>query len=421
MADKFWNQFLTSKRLIIAMIIALLGVGVLALLHSPSLALRGDRRDHISQISSALILDCMGFDIFRKAPQDLLTRDLSPETLDWGVQHGIPDFELFKWPACTAKPIAIVWPHIPRPYGPGIFILLKPIAELWNHDVIDFRTAQYLTFFVMIFFAVLASFLFSTLIHEAPLDTPAWLRRLLCVFFTIDAVRWALNGQFDSISIFFLLVAFSFFRKKAFLQSLFFFALCFFFQFRTLFWLPLILVSMSKLPQQLRYIGSIKMVLWISGGLIIAAIGLYVFGLCYAPIQMQMAKHITNPLFLNAEFHFKEWIGVLLAYFLASFTLLKERLYLTLLQLFWILFMLAQMPYVLGMHALFVIPILSLPFIERSFRPFAFPHEPLATLERPKKTGVLLSLLLYYSVLAGTVFTNNPLEFNGLKELLHAF
>ncbi len=399
-------RFISYKKALTAVLISICGLLLLAFLQTDSLALRGDRRDHISQLSSAVVIDCVGFNLFKLSPQQMFEPDSSTETLAWGKAHGIPSFELFKMPTCTTKPLAFVWPHMPRPYGPGVFVLLKPIALLWQFDFIDFRTAQYFTFFLMLFFASLSLFIVHEIINVSICCPPVWFKIGALAFFAIDVFRWALNGQFDSISIFFLLSCFLNCQKKSFTKSLFYLSLSFFFQFRTLFWMPLGFAILSNITNESNAKNRKQNFIWLFGTFLIGAIGLSTFILAYSPIQNEMRQHVTNPIFLGSTFKSQEWVGVIICCSLAIVCFLKEGFKLTVIQLGWLVFMLSQMPYVLGMHALFVIPVLFFPFIEN------------LKIQYPVRT--FLSLLFFYSLIAGTIFTNNPFELNAFKELAKA-
>lgn len=334
---------------------------LLALLKSSSATLRPDLKDHISNIHSSILFGYRGMDVYKKSIQ--ASSD--------GVIHASPGFlEKFHWRADEViqlkeregkEPLLIVWLGIPRPYPPGLWLILSPFAA-----VTEFlgRLAPAVVYSLVFLVLLCAHLSFFILWNTVRPYTGKLGSALIAIVLYDEIIGWSLCSQIDAIALLIFIWCLFSFKKNDFWTFFSRFSLASLVQFRVLFFLPMIFVKLGEgsLSSQIQALKNRSFIE--KAGTLLCALGAafsaYIFLLIIDSVRFESA--FNNPLY------YENWLGkweggqwvflVFLALIVVWFLKLKNHLLLTL--AFWWTLFFSSMPFVRGWYVLFLLPVLML-------------------------------------------------------------
>lgn len=237
---------LSRKQLHLSILLTLVWLVFLSLFSvKPFWSLRPDLHDHISNLHVPILAWHRGLEIYTAPIQQTLANDSSAEAMAVATKWAWPLGEMFHLPERgNSNPLMIVWGNLPRPYPPGIYLLLAPLAYFmemlggFSESILLFLTALLCFGAHIVFFQLVNGF--SKAFDE---KTLAWYHRLIFATLYLEVVGWSLSGQYEAIGLLFLISALTAVNEKKYLSSMSYFCLAVFMHFRGILWaLPLLVV-----------------------------------------------------------------------------------------------------------------------------------------------------------------------------------
>jgi hypothetical protein len=379
---------LRKRNVIFSVLLSFAWLILLASMKIAPATFRPELKDHISNIHSSILFWHRGIDVYKKSMQ---------ASSDGVVKPSQGYLEQFNWRSDEViqlkeregkEPLLIVWLNIPRPYPPGLWVVLAPFAALT--EALGKLTP--LTVYVLEFFVLLcAHFCFFIIWNSVCSHVGKIGSAVLAVVLYNEIVGWSLCSQIDAIALLIFVWSLFAFKNRDFWSFFSRFSLVSLIQFRLLFFLPLFLVklnraSLEELIQSLKERNlTDKFIVLLSGaGLVLSA---YVFLLVIDSVRFESA--FNNPL------HYSKWGEMwqgnhwlfLFLFALVVGWLVKSKDYLLLMLAIWWALFFSSMSFVRGWYVLFLLPVL------------------LINEKRPWPAFAL------YAVFATTFFSSFPLDF----------
>lgn len=162
------------------------------------------------------------------------------DELPWAANSVFIDASL------TSGPIYIVSPHLPRHYPPGLYLALTPLALAFRTGWLSAGTTYLLAILIFAAFALACGVVLGSLLLTNSLMPMNWGSWIFFALSTMELVRWALNGMYDSVGVFFLLIALVSLTQRRWSRTYFWYALALFVHFRSLWLMPLGLFALVQ-------------------------------------------------------------------------------------------------------------------------------------------------------------------------------
>lgn len=314
-----------------------------------------------------------GFNIYTEPTQNLVEQvqtgvDGLTQFWDWNPR------EFFQAPYWQNKnPLMIIWPHVPRPYPPGLFMSLTPVAGLMSLMGGMNVFVYSLTTWLYCFWAHLAFFAAWLLIKNY---SPLIIKIFLGALFYHELVGWSLSSQYDPYCLLFVFLSLFYLKERNTALVVLNFALAAMIHFRILLWALIPLMALTKPFKQL--VSEIRQC-WSQHKWIyfLSFILLILSGICFILIYSAVSSaYHSNPLrdmILSGVWAPKAWLfvgalGVTLtySYWIKDFFLMAS--------VAWLSLVLLSMQFVQVWYGLFFLPLLVVGQIEKASWKELFPR-----------------------------------------------
>lgn len=204
----------------------------------PNLALRPDLHDHISNLHATVLFWHKGFQIYLKPTQSLVQRDTSQLAEDISKKWNWPKHELFRLAdRRNLMPMMMVWEGMPRPYPPGLYVLLTPLALAMEATG---GFSESILFLLVLFFCLAGHLVFFQLVNVIAREPKSVLGsfffKLAMASIYFDLIGWSLSGQYEALGLIFLIPSLVDLNNKRYLRSFILFCISSFIHFRILLW-----------------------------------------------------------------------------------------------------------------------------------------------------------------------------------------
>jgi hypothetical protein len=371
-----------------AVLAAILAVGIFLISYSPNVrgTLVGKWNDHTSNILSAQVFWKNGFRIYTEpteAFKHLFGQDFNE----------------------------IVSPILPRHYPPGLWIILFPITFAEQHQWIELNLASRLTLTLYFLFALATICLIFQLTSAYWASLSSRLARTSLAAFTIlsavELARWALNGMYDPLSVFLLLLSIKDYERSRFSHALVYYSLALFFHFRALWLAPLALfafVNFFKSSSGTIFKTILNPKVVFSGVLTLLSLVSFVLA---APGLKDLP--INNYFFMGlpSEIHWWRFSLFLIMTAIVGTNCYKSGGFLALSCIVWASFMWILTPLIQQWYVLFLIPIATLLFSQN--------------FEIRRRAQVVNLIVLWWAGTCILLMRNSPFEFRFFHEIIDLF
>ncbi|GMU59834.1 MAG: hypothetical protein AMXMBFR34_15970 [Myxococcaceae bacterium] len=312
---------------------------------------RGWYSDHYAHMNACRAFLFGGVDVWQTPIAQALA-PLTPEeraALPPEIRGG---GEQFRLPTSTArKPIAVSWSQLPRPYPPGDFVAVLPVALLYQWTDLEFRNATRLLVWFFVLYAHLAVLFFARAAWDS--SPPAVLATVLVYF---EAIHWALEGFYDSIALVPLALFALFLSRRQWLLAVLAYSIAAFFHFRAFFFGPLALLPAWHLVQARAW----KQ--WTRGQWLVAGVTALLSGLALWTFKTASAAlssfPLDNPVAWTGPWQSR--VGLFSAAAICAGVFLYARAWRDLILAGWLLFMAVNLRQAFAWHALLLLPWLIL-------------------------------------------------------------
>ena len=203
--------------------------------------------DHYAHYMYVVLFFYEGFDIYRKPANQLCERP--PEKYE-EITRLSKEKDVQNKEVCWVKggrlekPIFIWWQEFPRVYPPGQLIYFLPEALLYRFTDMPFRWINNICLAKLFVTAFLCLVLIFRLTENWRPREVAWLVMWAC---TLPLLHFAMEGQYESIGVLFILASVSAVKKGNMLKALLFFALSAFLHYRAIWYFPLFVYICFKI------------------------------------------------------------------------------------------------------------------------------------------------------------------------------
>jgi hypothetical protein len=313
--------------------------------------------DHYSHVSVTLAFLAHGLDVYRKPMDEILDR--APTDSAMAVQNHLDPDSLFLDPFDPgAPPLEVVGYKKVRPYPPGLYVLLFPVAMLYHFRIVGFRWACRI---VVLGLLLVCACISNLLIEQAFEAKDRWSigTRLTAALVVVAwSYCWALFGFYDVTALLLILVSLRALGRQRWIDSIFYFWLAAFVHSRSLYAFPIFLFALAGILREGRpplrsLAGNPK--IWISLAAALACITTSLITLPY------VTKWAPNNLYFHLDgmlFHlgFAMVLGSLLGAICGIAMIATRQIGALLLLLFPWAFML-QTPEVRIWHSIFWLPL----------------------------------------------------------------
>lgn len=371
----------------------------------PFWSLRPDLHDHISNLHSTVLFWHKGIDIYKQPVNTLLATDTSEKALQFAKFWKWPKEELFILPERRdSNPLMIVWGQMPRPYPPGIYALLTPLAlimEAWGGFS---ERILILLVFTFCFVANLVFFQIRNLLGkvEAP-KKYNWVMNLILASIYFEIIGWSLCGQYEVFGLFFLIPSLQLLNEKKYIPSFVYFSLSAFIHFRAILWiLPALAVWITNFKNLISDFKKLKP--GSKFGVILATTLGAIAGGIFLIVTKALLNNTPSSNVFARELMAGTWVGkhfvFILGLTLIGLYFIRQKNWLLLLGIANILLMFFKANFLQPWYVLYLLPIL-----------FAF---------RESKESFRIFMVRYACVvLIGSSFLNaSPTEFYFVKKVL---
>jgi len=254
------------------------------------------------------------------------------------------------------KPLTMSWYHLPRPYPPGVLLLVAPVALLYQFTPLSFQASNLLL--------ILSFLLFTHVGFFVVLRWPPWGEgRWVCVLGPLGAfllyfefIHWTLDGMYDGAMLAPLALCGWFLRQKKGLAALVCYCVAAFIHFRAFFFAPLPLYAVYLLLKDW------KQQPWdgrqgaaLAACILLGSASLYTFWLT---MPWLTSFPLTNPLRLERNHESTHWVFLVT---LVGAVLLYSRAWFDVVLMGWLAWMCTRIYQTQGWHALTLMVWLALP------------------------------------------------------------
>lgn len=316
--------------------------------------------DHYSHMNAARLLTVCGTCVWTKPVRDMYPA-LDAEQrqrVDPELRPYLPRLtEFFFVPGWAPdKQLLINWSHLPRPYPPGVYLLVAPVALAYHFTGMSFFEASRWLHVLFLLFAHAGLYVLLRGALEGRVR-PAEIGLLGGVLVAVEFIRWAVEGFYDGVLLAPLVLCGFYLRERRGLAAVVAYCVAAFLHYRTFFLAPLVLYALYlivKEKQWRQWRGHAWAGVALAG--VLGGASLYTFWLVSPWLGRFPA---TNPL---------RWISgngialqVVLAGVLAAAAFLYARAWLDVALLGWFVLMVSRVVQTQPWHALALVAWLALP------------------------------------------------------------
>jgi hypothetical protein len=391
-------------------------------------------QDGPSNVFSTWVFFEHGFRIFSEPIGNFASSAPDSVKTEFAKETGLPAANVFLFRHNDVeKPVFFVWNTLSRPYPPGLYLYLSPMAYALEQGWLSFHATMAVIVFVWLFIAHLAFLLIaegvselipSTLTAPATLTTPktpqakggayrlldATLTLLLCTMIYFEFMRWTMNSQYELISLLFVVLSIRAYSRERCVPAACWYCAAVFLHFRSLFYLPIFFFAIwrwfkiGKKPLAAR-VKDLKFTEW-TALIVGAAMGLMAFVafLLNYPTLVDQSIYDLN----GAHYSHLGWrnlaktLPLLLGSLITFGYWFRRRAFLAVTVAAWTTLMFVQTPLTREWYAMFLFPIVLL-----------LPRSP-----SPAQNRVSSAIGLIYLTYMASVFANNsPFEFRFVRDL----
>jgi hypothetical protein len=199
--------------------------------------------DHFSHIGGTLSFLAHGINVYTTPVETLLRQ--SPAAAKIAARTHLDPRDFFVDPLnANAPPIFINWPQFARPYPPGLYLLLLPVAMLYHLGIIGFVWICR----IVILGLLLASAGVSRVTYAFAFESAdAWslvIRFITATVITFWSFYWALAGFYDVIALLLVLISMRALHGRQWIDAMFYFGLASFVHTRALYASPVFLIAL---------------------------------------------------------------------------------------------------------------------------------------------------------------------------------
>lgn len=299
-----------SKRSLLIVVTSLFWTSILLWRGSDHATLFAKWTDNISNITSSWIFLHNGIGIYGYGASSFTDGPAKPSDFASKWSLDLPDDVFFKDARDSTQANYLAWPNASRPYPPGAFLIFTPISLMSYQFNWGYQWPAYILAFIFLIFAHLAFLKFSTILQDAfPEPQSTFLRScliLLRLYFYLETVMWALQGQYQVCMLWPLLECFLRLKKEKYVQAIFWFSIAFFIHLHTIMYAPLIaLICLRFLvdPSQRRSrIFSVN-----TSDLIYTSLALVMSGLALYCLIRNLAPYTSGQLSSSNPWFWKDW------------------------------------------------------------------------------------------------------------------
>jgi hypothetical protein len=268
---------------------------------------------------------------------------LAPEDVrSVGTLYSVPG-----WP--PQKPFAGVWTSLPRPYPPGVLLIVAPIAALYHWTPLSFSWADHL---LILLFLACAHFAFYQIARGAPAEGRTLYAGAAVVAY-VYVTFWTLRGFYDPAVLVPLIVCGESIYRSNPLRACGAFAIALFVHFRALFYVPWALLAGWQLVEQRAWRSwSFRDWAFAAAGLVVAGVALYTLVLV-APAMDHLP--LANPVHVGA-LRTSSVTAFAASIVLAGWLFARERAHLDIAMLVWFSVMIVAIRQLQAWHAFVFVP-----------------------------------------------------------------
>lgn len=403
------NTYLSKKAALFVFIGTLFWLIFILRFGSFHLTLEKGWADSVSHLYTSWIVWDHGLDVL-KYPTKEFTHPLAEEEKQALSQAtGLPkdDFHAYEDSTGAHKAVFLVWPDVPRPYPPGLYIYMALPSVLLHQGILSLRAALALVVGFGILIAHIATLVFWRRL-KATVDTTTFRSKLiptlLGVFAYFESLRWTLNAQYDMIAVLLASLAVIAYLEKHRLQSICLLSIAVFLHLRVIYLLPLGLFASYE---WIRSHASLSLPKLRSTQLSPLIVSLICVSLAVLTLVWNEPYFKISALYDLNSLHWSKlgsgnWAETLwLVLGLASLFIYwaKERQWLLLISASWITFMLLQTRLMREWYVLFLFPVILI-----------------STGRTAKSQKPLFAALLFYILFASLFMKNSPFEFRFIRD-----
>jgi hypothetical protein len=155
--------------------------------------------DHFSHMNAARLFTYCGTCIWTTAVSQRIPFATPEERLRVAeeLRPYVAEGEIFSVPGWSPeKPLLINWSHLPRPYPPGVLVLVAPVSLAYHFTPLSFFGAMKLLILGFLLSAHVGIYFVLRAVLESPVG-PGSLGLLGGVLLYSESARWALEGIYD--------------------------------------------------------------------------------------------------------------------------------------------------------------------------------------------------------------------------------
>jgi hypothetical protein len=317
--------------------------------------------DHLTHMNAARLFPRVGTALWR-TPVDQLVPPASAAE----IARAPADVQAFGgirtvpgWPA--DKPFVGTWVNLARPYPPGVFLLVAPVAALYHETALSFSAACHLLILVFLAGAHLA-FYFAW--RNAP-DRGRLLYVAAALVAYVYVAFWTMRGFYDAAAVAPLIVCGAAFDRRRWLAVCAAFAIALFIHYRALFYAPWLLVAAWGLARD-RAWRSWSRGDWavVCGAVSLGALSLYTFALVTPTLGQVPLANPVHP----GDLHAVPVIAFGASVALAAALFIRQASRLDLVMLVWMTLMLIAIRQLQAWHAFIFVPWVLAPAASNAVR-----------------------------------------------------
>lgn len=385
-------------------------------------------QDGPSNLFSTWVFFEHGFDVFKKPIASFAEPASDSIKTAFTKETGLPKNNVYLFNTGDGeKPVFFVWGALPRPYPPGLFLYLAPMAFALEQGWLSFHTTMTMIVFVWLFIAHLAFLSLAEGVLELTLTTPktspaangsyrlldTTLALVLCALAYFEFMRWTMNSQYELISLLLVVLSIRSYSRERYLPAACWYCAAVFLHFRSLFYLPVFFFAVwqwsmagkKPLAARLKEFSVNEWVtLCLSAALGLMALIAFLFN--YPTLVNQSIYDLNGAHFSHLGWHNPgKTLPLLLGSLITLGYWLRRGAFLAALVAAWTTLMFVQTPLTREWYAMFLFPILLL-----------LPRSPAPAQNR---TSAFIGLV-YLTYMAAVFANNSPFEFRFVRDLSEA-
>ncbi|HUB09396.1 MAG TPA: hypothetical protein VMB50_20500 [Myxococcales bacterium] len=357
--------------------------------------------DHWSHFGYSELFLRHGFAVFDNSPKKFCTGVLPQRKAAFAKDADCWNLFLCDMPdAPASRPLCINWQELgPAAYPLGLVLLSIPQALLYEHTPLSFRTINVLTILQYLAFAHLLFWVLWRVVFPAPARddmlggvrwelTNPWLRVTLFGLVYLEVIKQTLNGFYDPLAIFAVLLGAYFLAKRRSLDALVALSAALFLHYRALWYAPLLAYAALQTVRRKDWARP-RSALKIAASVVMLGLFAYTF-LALHPFLKNWPE--TNPILWKAltPWKLEAWSLLLPMAFLLLYLLWGGHWLLLLSIACQLCILVGFTRQVMPWHALFLLPMFGVARLD-------------------EERSAMLAALIFYVVEAAVVFNALPL------------